>query len=65
MELDIDTLHPFPNQPFRPYKEEEMDKLKDFKASQIYKLMGNSIVVDVLEAVFYEYFKALKEEGRI
>lgn len=27
LELDIDTLLPFPNQPFRPYKEEEMDKM--------------------------------------
>ena len=27
LELDIDTLHPFPNQPFRPYKEDEMDKM--------------------------------------
>ena len=27
LELDIDTLHPFPNQPFHPYKEDEMDKM--------------------------------------
>lgn len=27
LELDIDTLFPFPNQPFRPYKEEEMGKM--------------------------------------
>ncbi len=27
LELDIDTLRPFPNQPFHPYKEDEMEKL--------------------------------------
>ena len=27
LELDIDTLHPFPNQPFHPYKEDEMEKM--------------------------------------
>ena len=27
LELDIDSLLPFPNQPFHPYKEEEMDKM--------------------------------------
>lgn len=27
LELDIDTLHPFPNQPFHTYKEDEMDKM--------------------------------------
>ncbi len=27
LELDIDSLHPFPNQPFHPYKEDEMDKM--------------------------------------
>jgi len=27
LELDIDTLLPFPNQPFHPYKEEEMEKM--------------------------------------
>lgn len=27
LELDIDTLLPFPNQPFHPYKEDEMDKM--------------------------------------
>ena len=27
LELDIDALFPFPNQPFRPYKEEEMEKM--------------------------------------
>ncbi len=27
IELDIDSLFPFPNQPFQPYKEEEMEKM--------------------------------------
>ena len=27
LELDIDSLFPFPNQPFQPYKEEEMEKM--------------------------------------
>lgn len=27
LELDIDSLFPFPNQPFHPYKEDEMEKL--------------------------------------
>ena len=27
LELDIDSLFPFPNQPFRPYQEEEMEKM--------------------------------------
>ncbi len=27
LELDIDSLLPFPNQPFRPYQEEEMEKM--------------------------------------
>lgn len=27
LELDIDSLLPFPNQPFHPYKEEEMEKM--------------------------------------
>ena len=27
LELDIDTLLPFPNQPFHPYKEDEMEKM--------------------------------------
>lgn len=37
---------------------EEQDKLKDFSDTAIYKLMGNSIVIPVLEDIFREYFKA-------
>ena len=46
-------------------KEEEREKLKDFTPNEIYKLTGNSIVVPVLEQVFFEYFKALKDNGKL
>ena len=46
-------------------KKEEREKLKDFTPNEIYKLTGNSIVVPVLEQVFYEYFKALKDNGKL
>lgn len=46
-------------------KKEEREKLKDFTPNEIYKLTGNSIVVPVLEKVFYEYFKALKDNGKL
>ena len=45
--------------------DEVREKLKDFKPNEIYQLCGNSIVVPVLEKVFYEYFKKLKEDGRL
>lgn len=45
--------------------DEVRGKLQDFKASEIYQLCGNSIVVPVLEKVFYEYFKKLKEDGKL
>ena len=47
------------------YNKEEREKLKDFTPSQVYKLTGNSIVVPVLKQVFYEYFKALKDNGKL
>lgn len=46
-------------------KKEEREKLKDFTPNEIYKLTGNSIVVPVLKKVFYEYFKALKDNGKL
>ena len=46
-------------------KKEEREKLKDFTPNEIYKLTGNSIVIPVLEKVFYEYFKALKDNGKL
>ena len=45
--------------------DEVREKLKDFKPNEIYQMCGNSIVVPVLEKVFYEYFKKLKEDGRL
>lgn len=46
-------------------KKEEREKLKDLRPNEVYQLMGNSIVVPVLEKVFYEYFKTLKEDGKL
>lgn len=46
-------------------KKEEREKLKDFTPNEIYKLTGNSIVVPVLIGVFNEYFKALKDNGKL
>lgn len=41
------------------------EKLKDFKPNEIYQLCGNSIVLPTLQKVFYEYFKALKDNGKL
>lgn len=46
-------------------KKEEREKLKDFTPNEIYKLTGNSIVVPVLIGVFNEYFKTLKDSGKL
>lgn len=46
-------------------KKEEREKLKDFTPNEIYKLTGNSIVIPVLISVFNEYFKALKDNGKL
>ena len=46
-------------------KKEEREKLKDFTPNEIYKLTGNSIVIPVLIGVFNEYFKALKDNGKL
>uniref|UniRef100_UPI004029DC23 DNA cytosine methyltransferase n=1 Tax=Candidatus Stercorousia sp. TaxID=3048886 RepID=UPI004029DC23 len=43
----------------------EREKLKDFTPNEIYKLTGNSIVIPVLISVFNEYFKALKDNGKL
>lgn len=44
-------------------KDEDTDKMKGagISDSQMYKLAGNSIVVDVLEGIFTQLFKADKE----
>lgn len=44
---------------------EHQEKLKDFSPAQIYKLMGNGIVVPTLTAIFCEYFKKLQEDGKL
>lgn len=44
---------------------EHQEKLKDFSPTQIYKLMGNGIVVPTLTAIFCEYFKKLQEDGKL
>ena len=46
-------------------KKEEREKLKDFTPNEIYKLTGNSIVIPVLISIFNEYFKALKDNGKL
>lgn len=46
-------------------KKEEREKLKDFTPNEIYKLTGNSIAIPVLISVFNEYFKALKDNGKL
>ncbi len=38
------------------FKDEQFDKLSGISDSQLYKLAGNSIVVNVLEAIFYKLF---------
>ena len=38
-------------------KDEQFDRLHDISNSQLYKLAGNSIVVDVLEAIFTNLLK--------
>ena len=45
--------------------QEQQEKLKDFSPAQIYKLMGNGIVVPTLTAIFCEYFKKLQEDGKL
>lgn len=43
-------------------KDEQFDRLHDISNSQLYKLAGNSIVVDVLEAIFRNLFSPEKKE---
>lgn len=43
-------------------KDEQYNKLHDISNSQLYKLAGNSIVVDVLEAIFRNLFSPEKKE---
>ena len=41
---------------------EIQEKLIDISDSGIFKLMGNGIVIPLLEEIFYEYFKVLLEK---
>lgn len=43
-------------------KDEQFDRLHGISNSQLYKLAGNSIVVDVLEAIFRNLFSPEKKE---
>lgn len=43
-------------------KDEQFDRLHGISNSQLYKLAGNSIVVDVLEAIFRNLFTVHKKE---
>ena len=46
-------------------KDEQFDRLHDISNSQLYKLAGNSIVVDVLEAIFRNLFSPeIKEKEK-
>ena len=42
-------------------KDEQFDKLHDLSNTQLYKLAGNSIVVDVLMAIFKNLFVSDEE----
>ena len=43
------------------FDDEDYEKVKDFSDSRLYKMAGNSIVVNVLQAIFKELFRC---EGR-
>lgn len=45
--------------------DEQQEKLKNFSPAQIFKLMGNGIVVPVLTEVLYQYLKVMKEAGKL
>lgn len=52
------------------FKDEQFDKLHDISNSQLYKLAGNSIVVDVLEHIFRnllfaETVKPTEQKGQL
>ena len=44
------------------FSDKQFDKVKHFSTSRLTKLAGNSIVVDVLEAVFRQLFRKSKSE---
>lgn len=46
-------------------RDEQFDKLHDISNSQLYKMAGNSIVVDVLMGIFKNLFMATEQKGQI
>ena len=46
-------------------KDEQFDKLHDISNSQLYKMAGNSIVVDVLMAIFKNLFEPTEQIGQL
>lgn len=46
-------------------KDEQFDKLHDISNSQLYKLAGNSIVVDVLMGIFKNMFEPTEQKGQL
>ena len=52
---------------FNGFTDEDFEKAKNIPTSdsQLYKQAGNSIVVNVLENIFYELFYAIKQNTNI
>lgn len=46
-------------------KDEQFDKIHDISNSQLYKMAGNSIVVDVLMAIFKNMFEPTEQKGQM
>jgi len=46
-------------------RDEQFDKLHDISNSQLYKMAGNSIVVDVLMAIFKNLFMPTEQKGQL
>ena len=46
-------------------KDEQFDKLHDISNSQLYKMAGNSIVVDVLMGIFKNIFEPTEQKGQM
>ena len=46
-------------------RDEQFNKLHDISNSQLYKMAGNSIVVDVLMAIFKNLFEPTEQKGQI
>lgn len=46
-------------------KDEQFDKLHDLSNTQLYKMAGNSIVVDVLMGIFKNLFEPTEQKGQL